>query len=267
MSSQVVLPGDSLPIDPKSDAVITIGPGIYKSPKTQEIIPASSGILNVKDTKQNSKRLLFIDSNSKRYIPQANDFVIGVITGVFGESYRVQLQNFSTPVALSMMAFPNASRKNRPNLKVGQAVYARVSQAIPEIEVELECIDATTGKEGGFGLLDESGYIFEVNLNFARELLFNENSVILEKLATKCKFEIAVGINGKVWLKCGDGIPIKKETSTNKNDDEDENMDASNDASYINDLRSTLAACRYIERCQYLSSDKFDLELKNSFNF
>ena len=50
-----------------------------------------------------------------------------------------------------LLGFPNASKKNRPNLKNGQAVYARVSQDIPEIETELECIDPTSGKEGGFG--------------------------------------------------------------------------------------------------------------------
>lgn len=267
----VVLPGDSLPIEKDTNTSISIGPGIYKSPITQEIIPSSAGIIHIKDTKQGANRLIYIDSNSKRYIPQTNDFVIGIITGVFGENYKVQLQDFLQSVQLSMMAFPNASRKNRPNLKVGQAVYARVSQAIPEIDVELECIDATTGKEGGFGLLDESGYLFDVNLNFSRELLFNQSSPILEKLASKCRFEIAIGINGKIWIKCGDGVPIQKEgVSINDNEEEEgdgkqKSVSTTRNSAY--DLRCTLAASRYIQNCQNLTSEQIDAELKKLFNF
>lgn len=256
MVSNLVIPGDSIIIKDTKTTKTTIGPGIYKNPQTQVIIPASAGILNVKTNKQNTNTVIFTDSNSKRYIPQTNDFVIGIIVGVFGESYKVQLQDFSTSVQLSMMAFPNASKKNRPNLKIGQAVYARVSQAIPEIDTELECIDPLTGKEGGFGLLDESGYIFNINLNFARELLFNQNSIFLEKLSTKCKFEIAIGINGKVWLKCGDGIRQTNDTE----DDENEKRSGS-----AKDLRATLAACRFLTRCQHISPNKVDIELKEAF--
>lgn len=259
MSAKVVIPGDSLSFGDKA-VPVTVGPGVYKDPQTQAIEPSSAGILNTKES--SSKRLVYIDSNSKRYIPQTNDFVIGIITGVFGENYKVQLQNFSSGVLLSMMAFPNASRKNKPNLKVGQAVYARVSQAIPEIDIELECIDATTGKEGGFGLLDESGYLFDINMNFARELLFNPNSHVLEKLASKCRFEIAVGINGKVWIKCGDGVPLLKEGSTN--DDTEEGNSGRSKDSYINDLKTTLAASRYLLRCQEIPALEVDAELEKS---
>lgn len=256
MVSNIVIPGDGI-LNDTNTTKTTIGPGIYKNPQTQEIIPASAGILNVKTNKQNTNTVIFTDSNSKRYIPQTNDFVIGIIVGVFGESYKVQLQDFSTSVQLSMMAFPNASKKNRPNLKIGQAVYARVSQAIPEIDTELECIDPITGKEGGFGLLDESGYIFNINLNFARELLFNQSSVFLEKLSTKCKFEIAIGINGKVWLKCGDGI--KKQTNDAEDDDKEKST------SSTRDLRATLAACRLLTKCQHINPSQIDIELKEAF--
>lgn len=256
MVSNLVIPGDSLPIDSDSTTNVTIGPGIYKNPKTQEIIPASAGILNTKTNKQNTNRIIFTESNSKRYIPQTNDFVIGIIVGVFGESYKVQLQDFSTSVQLSMMAFPNATKKNRPNLKTGQAVYARVSQAILETDTELECIDPINGKEGGFGLLDESGYIFNVNLNFARELLFNQDSVFLERLATKCKFEIAIGINGKVWIKCGEGIRLKVDNEDNESGE---------NTSSGRDLRATLAASRFITKCQNTKISQVDNLLKESF--
>ncbi|EAZ63360.1 Exosome complex exonuclease RRP40 (Ribosomal RNA processing protein 40) [Scheffersomyces stipitis CBS 6054] len=257
MSGDLIIPGDFLPIDTDSSIKTTIGPGIYKNPQTQSILPTNAGLINIQKSKAGTNQLVYIESNSKRYTPQTNDFVIGIVTGVIGESYKVQLQDFSPAVLLSMMAFPNATKKNRPNLKIGQAVYARVSEAIPEIETELECIDPTTGKEGGFGLLDESGYIFEVNLNFARELLFNANSIFLEKLASKCKFEIAVGINGKVWIKCGEGIKIEKDRVV-----PEEGKPVRDNT---RDLKSTLAAAGFLVKCQKLRVDQIDAELQKQF--
>lgn len=248
--SNIIVPGDAVPTDIEN-ATINIGPGIYKDPLTQHTIPSSAGILNIKTNKQKNKQLVYVDYNSKRYIPQTNDFVIGLITGTYGEYYKVSLQNFSTPVLLSMMAFPNATKKNRPNLKAGQAVYARVSQAIPDIETELECIDPTTGKEGGFGLLDESGFLFDINLNFARELLFNTNSIVLEKLASRCAFEISIGINGRVWIKCGEGLILDQESSEENNSRKD--------------VRTTLAAANYIVSCQHATINEIDAKLKEAF--
>lgn len=244
----IIIPGESLPVD--ETLKTTIGPGVYKDPKTQKIIPSTAGILNTKINKKHTTQLLYIESKSKRYIPKLNDFVIGIVTGTIGESYKVSLQDFSASVLLSMMAFPNATKKNRPNLKVGQAVYARVSQDSSSIDIELECIDPTTGKEGGFGLLDESGYLFNVGLNFANELLFNPNTVYLEKLASKCKFEIAIGLNGKIWIKCGDGLVFEDE--------------ALSDAA-ANDMKYTLAASRFLTECQKIPVSEVDKLLTQCF--
>lgn len=290
MESKIIIPGDSFPdVTNENNSKIVIGPGIYKSPQSQSIIPASAGIINSKTNKSNSSRLLFIESESKRYIPQVNDYVIGIIIGVFGDFYKIQLQDFSNPVLLSMFSFPNATKKNRPNLKIGQAIYGRISKAVPEVETELECIDPITGKEGGFGLLDESGYIFDINLNFARELLFNKNSIFLEKLATKCTFEIAIGINGKIWLKCGDGIKTNKDddTSTDIIDDDDDQLIEDEQGNLIStstikqknheekikkdnsflvkDLKTTLAASRFLNICQNISLNQVDDELNAAF--
>ncbi|ODV77622.1 uncharacterized protein CANTADRAFT_8065 [Suhomyces tanzawaensis NRRL Y-17324] len=266
MSQRIIIPGDSLSIETEGIKT-SIGPGIYKNPKSQKVIPSSAGILNVKVNKKNTNQVVYTDSNSKRYIPQANDFVIGIVVGVIGEQYKIQLQEYSTNVLLSMMAFPNATKKNRPNLKNGQAVYARVSQAIPEIDIEIECIDPVTGKDGGFGLLDESGYIFDVNLNFARELLFNPSNIFLETLASRCQFEIAIGINGKIWIKCGDGLKIDKDETKDEKEDDDEDtprkVDTSN--SYLKDLKATLAAARFLTRCQFIRPEELDNELTEAF--
>ncbi|OBA19680.1 hypothetical protein METBIDRAFT_79672 [Metschnikowia bicuspidata var. bicuspidata NRRL YB-4993] len=256
--SNIIIPGDSLSSHLNEESTITIGPGIYKNPRTQDIIPLQAGFLKDETTsKKNKEQLIYIESNSKRYIPQVNDLVLGIVTGSFSEFFRVQLQEYSQPVQLSMMAFPNATKKNRPNLKVGQAVYARVSEAVPEVVTEIECIDPETGKEGGFGPLDERGYIFDVNLNFARELLFNKSFVVLEKLAAKVPFEIAIGINGKIWLKCGADEPEEQ------NEDGDIEMKDSATVT-LKQIKITLAAAKYIIACQHIPQERVDAELKKA---
>ncbi|KAF3991642.1 hypothetical protein FT663_01431 [Candidozyma haemuli var. vulneris] len=258
--SRIIIPGDSLSSEIPQDGEITIGPGIYKVPQTQQIIPQQAGYLKSIGKKSSPDKLVYIDANSKRYTPQVNDFVVGVVSGVYGDFFKISLQDYSQQVQLSMMAFPNASKKNRPNLKLGQAVYARVSEANPEIDVEIECIDPETGKEGGFGPLDESGFLFEVNLNFARELLFNKSSIFLEKLAAKCAFEIAIGINGRIWIKVGEGLTYKgKETK------EGEDVDMDQPEATVKDMRLTIAAAKYLQACQRAKKEDADAELKKAF--
>lgn len=291
MDSRLIIPGDSIDLENTNgnnerSSKTTIGPGIYKTPQEQDIIPTQSGIL--KSNSSNNNRLIYIESNPKRYIPQINDFVIGIITGIYGDFYKIQLQDFSPAVQLSMYSFPNATKKNRPNLKIGQAVYARIANCNKEIDVELDC------NGSGFGLLDESGYIFDINLNFARELLFNENSIFLNKLSTKCSYEIAIGINGKIWLKCGDGIKTNKDDDEEENSTIDEDLEAAeiaaehddidgynismskkkkndeekikkDNSSLVKDLKRTLAASRFLNICQKINLDQVDDELNAAF--
>ncbi|CAI5757674.1 unnamed protein product [Candida verbasci] len=252
MSSSLILPGDNLEIEDISQYKTTIGPGIYKFPTREpKFIPTQPGILN--HSTQSNKQLIYIESNSKRYIPHKNDLVIGIVVGSIGEFYKVQLQDFSTPVLLNFMSFANATKKNRPNLKNGQVVYGKVTVDSIEIENEIECIDE------GCGVLDDSGYVFNVNLNFARELLYDANSIFLKLLANKCQFEIAIGINGKIWLKCGEGVKKEVKESENK-EDEDDDMDI--DSTNVKDLKYTLAAVEYLKKAQFVKQD----ELKQVLN-
>ncbi|KAI5966663.1 RRP40 [Candida theae] len=273
--SSIILPGDSLPIEPASSTKTKIGPGIYKEPKSQNLIPSTAGILHVNQNQQQHSQLVYIESNTKRYIPHNNDFVIGTVVGSIGDYYKVSLQDYSAPVLLSFMAFPNASRKNRPNLTTGQVVYARVVNDDNDstFETELECFDASNNREtGGFGVLDDSGYVFDVPLNFARELLFNPKSPVLEFLASRVQFEIAVGINGKIWLKCSEGLQSGQEQHQQQQqqqlargdggedgDGEDARMRGLNEAGddaeslkarNVKNLKATLWAVEYLKRSQ-----------------
>lgn len=228
MSHSLIIPGDKLPVDYANSSVI-IGPGIQMTPSTKELIPTTAGILQVGE----ANKTIHTEHNSRRYIPQTNDLVIGVVTGTFGDVFRVSLSDFTANVSLSAFAFPNATKKNRPNLKIGNLVYARVSAADPIVDVEIECIDPTTGKDGGFGLLDD-GYVFPVNLAYARGLLYNVDHPVLDLLVKRCKFELAIGVNGKVWIK-------------------------------TDELKYTLACAKAIEGCQFVKGEEFKDVVNKSF--
>jgi exosome complex component RRP40 len=196
--SELILPGDSLREVP-SDVIY--GPGIYQSPLADPR-PVRAGLLVTRPKK--SSTVLLIDSNGKRYIPAVKDHVIGVVVGKLSEGFRVLLQEHSPVVRLGQFAFENASKKNRPNLATGTLVYGRISMADPDIEAEMECFDATTGKAAGFGEL-KGGYVVEVSLAYARMLLF-EGGPVLAAIGEIIPFEVAIGMNGKIWI---DGPDVK----------------------------------------------------------
>ncbi|SCU84342.1 LAME_0C09120g1_1 [Lachancea meyersii CBS 8951] len=195
----LIIPGDNFHVEGRENVIL--GPGAYCDPKSQQFQPVNAGFEVVKESKKNVS--VHVEYNSKRYVPAVGDLVVGLITGSYSDSYRVSLESFSTPVTLSYMAFPNASKKNRPTLKVGDLVYARVSKADKELEAEIECVDSTTGKDAGFGLL-EGGTVVDVSLAYCRELAFNPDYALLPLLAKTAQFEVAIGINGKIWIKCDD---------------------------------------------------------------
>lgn len=222
-----MVPGDRIEA-PLGD--IALGPGVTQQTDS-EIVPTQAGLLQ--ESRRKNTTFVYVESNFTKYTPQQNDFVIGVVIGSFGEFFKVEISAYSPPVILSMMAFANASKKNRPNLNKGDLVYARVSLVEEYMDTELECFDATTGKEGGFGLL-QGGYCVDVRLGFARWLLFNKENALLEKLSSVCQFEIAIGLNGKVWVKC-------------------------------DDTRLTISCAKVISSCQKLPPSEFDNEIKKHF--
>ncbi|KAG7731106.1 hypothetical protein KL948_003386 [Ogataea haglerorum] len=165
----IVIPGDHFTLETGTEVVL--GPNLQTTGNIAN--PTTAGYLV--QTQTGSSSVAYVEADSKRYMPAAQDFVVGTIVGSFGESYKVSLANFSTPAVLGFYAFPNASKKNRPRLKTGDLVYARVASVDPDLDVELECFDATTGKEGGFGHL-EGGFLFEVRLAYARYLLRHQDA-------------------------------------------------------------------------------------------
>jgi len=65
------------------------------------------------------------------------------------------------------------------------------------MESELVCMTGA-GKKDGLGILSKTGYIVTVPTNIVRRILAPD-SKLLECLGKKYKYEIAIGMNGRIW--------------------------------------------------------------------
>lgn len=125
--------------------------------------------------------------------------------------------------SLPALAFEGATRRSRPSLRAGDAVFCRVAAAQRHVEAELTCVDES-GRGGGLGPLGP-GEVVEVTTGHARALLAATTSaaaspsssskkaasasspgsttvspIVAALAATGLPFEVAVGANGRVWV-------------------------------------------------------------------
>ncbi|KAG5648364.1 hypothetical protein DXG03_004936 [Asterophora parasitica] len=192
--SATVLPGTAVPAQHVN---LKLGPGLLQLSNANEagpsIITSRAGTLN--HSSNGSK--WWVESNSRRYVPAPQESVIGVIVQKVGEGYRVDIGS-AHYASLDSLAFEGATKRNKPNLKVGCLVYARVSLAHKDMEPELECFDAQTRKSEGFGEV-KGGFLVRCSLKMCRDLLDSKH-FLLPLLGARFPLEAAVGMNGRVWV-------------------------------------------------------------------
>jgi len=136
----VVIPGEDV-----TDLVtglrseITIGAGLYQS--GEKVFCNLGGMLRYRPPET-----YWVEANRKRYIPRTGDQVVGLIEERGGDYYRVNI--FSGCLALlSRLGFEGATKRNKPELKVGDLIYCRVSLAHKDLDTELTCISNSTSKK------------------------------------------------------------------------------------------------------------------------
>lgn len=114
---------------------------------------------------------------------------------------------YTSMALLPHLAFEGVSRKTRPQLSTGSLIYARIASAPKHMDPEIVCYNPSTGKSEGMGEL-KGGMVFDISLGMCRRLLMTRQRedggiAVLEGIAEKVAFEIAVGRNGLVWVKAG----------------------------------------------------------------
>ncbi|KAL4641567.1 exosome complex component RRP40 [Arapaima gigas] len=191
----VVLPGDvfsfaSLAQDSRMEKIIC-GPGLRRN--GDEVLVCKSGVLRHKPA-----NLFWVDSQQKRYVPAKGESVIGIVTAKTGDTFKVDVGG-SEQASLSYLAFEGATKRNRPNVQVGDLVYAQFIIANKDMEPELVCIDSC-GRANGMGVFGNDGLLFRVSLGLVRRLLV-PRSEIVKDLEQLFPFEMVVGMNGRVWVR------------------------------------------------------------------
>ncbi|CAN4100485.1 unnamed protein product [Withania somnifera] len=186
-----LVPGDViLDVSNMTDQTIKLGGGLQQDHDAITVIKA--GILRF--SKPNK---YWIESSHKRYTPTVGDTVLGIVVDKRADSFLVDIKG-PMVAFLPVLAFEGGTRRNIPKFEVGTLIYTRIVKATTGTNPELSCMDAS-GKAAEFGLLKD-GYMFETSTGLSRMLLSSPTCPVLEGLGKKLAFEIAVGLNGRVWV-------------------------------------------------------------------
>ncbi|XP_076160578.1 exosome complex component Rrp40 isoform X1 [Ptiloglossa arizonensis] len=189
----VIMPGDIVKdiATMKKKETIILGPGLRREADT--VFAYKAGVLKKRDP-----AVYYVDTYQKRYVPNRGENVIGIITQRGGDIFKVDI-GANEQASLSYLAFEGATKKNRPDIQVGDLVFAKLLVASKDMEPELVCVDSH-GKEKNLGALSSDGMLFTCSLNLIRKIL-NRSTPLFNTLARSQAFEVAIGMNGKVWVK------------------------------------------------------------------
>ena len=190
---ELMLPGDTVEDLKTHNGVIILGPGLRKhTEKETTIIITRCGQFCHKPP-----NVYWVNSHQKRYVPRKGEVIVGVVASKRGDLLKVDI-GASEHASLLLTAFEGATKKQKPDVQVGDVIYARLLSATREMEPELVCVDSYY-KAGRLGILSDQGFLFNIDQDFAYRLL-NYDNLLLRTLGQKMAYEIAVGMNGKVWV-------------------------------------------------------------------
>ncbi|XP_074306736.1 uncharacterized protein LOC141641982 [Silene latifolia] len=189
--NQSVVPGDVvLDLSTLTTQTIKLGTGLRQDGDAISVIKAGK----LRFEKPNK---YWVEGSHKRYVPCVEDHVLGIVLDCRADNFLVDIKG-PTLAFLPVLAFEGVIRKNIPKFEFGTLLYARVVKANAGMNPELSCIDAS-GKAAEFGPLTD-GFMFETSTGLSRMLLSSPPCPLLEGLGKKLSFEIAVGLNGRVWV-------------------------------------------------------------------
>ena len=209
-SSPIPLPGEDiskkdLPAPKSKSGALILGPGLRLLPPTT-VTATNTGTLVV----ENKKSAVWLENAHGRYLPAVGDLIIAQVHHGGGDAWACAITPHTPFATLGHLAFEAVNKKTRPSLKNGDLVYARISKCRKGEDVELECVNPTTGKADGMGPLKD-GMVFDLSPQFVRRLMMGTgadgknrgNVIILEEVGQTVRFEVAVGRNGRIWIESG----------------------------------------------------------------
>ncbi|XP_061490957.1 exosome complex component RRP40 [Rhineura floridana] len=214
---QVVLPGDALLLPGHTQAEserlclatsgpqkgrLVCGPGLRRG--GDGLLVTKCGLLRYRGpggpagSGSGSGGTYWVDSQQRRYVPVKGDHVIGIVTTKAGDIFKVDVGG-SEQASLSYLAFEGATKRNRPNVQVGDLIYGQFIVANKDMEPEMVCIDSSS-RANGMGVIGQDGFLFKVSLGLIRKLLALECEII-QDLGQLYPFELVLGMNGRIWVR------------------------------------------------------------------
>lgn len=201
---EVVLPGAEI-----ARTVVVTGGGEQKKRVARLGLGVAQRERSIVATKAGQVRFdersgrITVEANQRRYVAGLENTVVGVVIEKHSEEYRIALHGTDTAI-LPVLSFEGATKRNKPHLVVGTAVYARVTRAERRCEVEISCIEpgsskSWVGKKCTYGEL-QGGTLVRVTLMLARAMQVSGNHVCAT-IGARIPFECAIGMNGIVWVK------------------------------------------------------------------
>ncbi|KHJ96773.1 hypothetical protein OESDEN_03258 [Oesophagostomum dentatum] len=151
--SKVCLPGEEINPHISKNEIKIVGYGIERDPTSDRFIAKQAGIFRQQDDK------CWINVHSKRYVVEKGDRVIGIVTGCIGDFFKLDIGTAEN-ATISFLSFEGATKRNRPELKIGDVVYAQVVDEFAHTDIELTCVDALS-RARGLGALT-GGFLFKV---------------------------------------------------------------------------------------------------------
>jgi len=250
-----VMPGDGIAQSLPTHGIVQLGSGVdvtsSLSQKENPMITATEvGVLRTKGSESGGRQGDTSSStgthisynvaslHKKCYAhPSVRDPVIGCIVKTGAEYFEVDV-GATTPALLPVLGFDNATKRNRPMLKVGDVVYGKITEVDGigggAYAVERMMMDCCNGSQGdGFGPLyvspvstsigstswtgstNNSGMLFKVTPAYAQFLLSHggKPESTLAVLGSRIPFEIVIGVNGLFWLSSQSSSSAHLETS------------------------------------------------------
>jgi exosome complex component RRP40 len=201
----VVIPGDDVSSHIPKGKKVRLGIGLMQHNESSGIKATLAGRLH------HHRDTWFVWGNSKRYLPQAEDRVVGIVQDRMGteggaDVYRVDI-GAPHSCSLSSLQFEGATKRNRPQFTTGTIVYARVTSGNlykdPVLSCQLGPNDQGIARkdwmteEAAYGEL-KGGTLLKIPLGLARQLI-SPQSYVLQELS-KLPFEVAIGVNGYLWV-------------------------------------------------------------------
>jgi exosome complex component RRP40 len=118
---------------------IKIGVGLSKV--DEKVISNTVGIISYRPPTS-----YWVESNRKRYFAKTGDQVVGIIEDRGGDFYTVNIFNGMNCI-LNRLSFEGATKRNKPELKRGDVIYARVLNASKDVDTELSCLTLSGSKK------------------------------------------------------------------------------------------------------------------------